>query len=88
MSHNPLLIVELRALEPVDGWSRSEHTGRACAVCPCGLNTGFIDKAEAGDAYRKHQPKGSTSIRCKLQLAPDNTFEDMIRRALKRPGQN
>jgi hypothetical protein len=52
--HATQLIAEIRALPPEDGWSRFEQTGRACAVCPCGLNTGFVDTSHAIAAYRSH----------------------------------
>lgn len=54
MIHQPHLTAELRELPPEDGWACHEATGRACAVCPCGLNTGFIDKGEAARTYAEH----------------------------------
>lgn len=53
--HEPHLVPEIRTLAPDEnGWARHEKTGRACAVCPCGLNTGFVDSRQATDAYRSH----------------------------------
>ena len=54
MLHKPYLIAERRELEPRDGWARSEPTGRATTVCACGLNTGFIDTADAAAAFAEH----------------------------------
>lgn len=57
--HAARLIPEIRTLTPdADGWARHEKTGRACAVCPCGLNTGFVDSGQASDAYRAHTAPG------------------------------
>ena len=47
MRHQPTLIPELRSLPPKDGWACYEQTGRAAAVCQCGLNTGFINTRDA-----------------------------------------
>jgi hypothetical protein len=54
MIHHPTLVAEVRDLPPEDGWARHESTGRACVVCPCGLNTGFIGRAEAFPAFKDH----------------------------------
>lgn len=54
MLHRLLIVAELQEKKPVDGWAQYETTGRACVVCPCGLNTGFIDKTEAAQQYREH----------------------------------
>ncbi|MFH9269203.1 hypothetical protein ACH4KN_33870 [Streptomyces sp. NPDC017546] len=60
MLHEPLIVAEIRELDPEDGWTRFEATGRACVVCPCGLNTDFIDKAEAAQQYRDHAQASPT----------------------------
>jgi len=54
MLHQPLIVAEIREIDPADGWAQYEATGRACVVCPCGLNTGFTGKAEAAQQYRDH----------------------------------
>lgn len=54
MLHQLLIVAEIRELDPEDGWARHEATGRACVVCPCGLNTGFIQKTDAAQQYREH----------------------------------
>lgn len=67
MLHRLLIVAELQSEEPTsDGWAQYEATGRACVVCPCGLNTGFIDKTEAAQQYREHsqanQPPAAVRI--------------------------
>ncbi|MGW3711419.1 hypothetical protein ACWDN6_14885 [Streptomyces albogriseolus] len=53
--HQALIVVEIQQADPdPDGWIQVQATGRACIVCPCGLNTGFIDKAEAAQQHRDH----------------------------------
>jgi len=52
--HNPHVEAETRELPPIDGWVRVEHTGRARATCPCGLDTGFIPTQEAWDIAASH----------------------------------
>ncbi len=52
--HHTQLITELRELPPEDGWLRAEGTGRACLVCTCGLNTGWIPKTDASSQARTH----------------------------------
>ncbi|MEU8531582.1 hypothetical protein [Streptomyces parvulus] len=53
--HATQLIAEIRTLTPDDeGWARHERTGRACAVCPCGLDTGFVTATQAAAAFRTH----------------------------------
>lgn len=47
-------IPEVRESAPIGDWKAYEATGRACVVCPCGLNTGFINKDEALQAYKDH----------------------------------
>ncbi|RMB81288.1 hypothetical protein [Streptomyces shenzhenensis] len=54
MLHRLLIVAELQEKEPDDGWAQYQTTGRACVVCPCGFNTGFIPKAEAASQYRAH----------------------------------
>lgn len=54
MPHQPHLIPELRDLPPEEGWARCEPTGRACVVCQCGLNTGFIDARDACQQFSGH----------------------------------
>ncbi|MFK4797799.1 hypothetical protein ACI3K5_03785 [Streptomyces sp. MPA0124] len=54
MPHQPHLIPELRDLPPEDGWPRAEATGRACTICQCGLNTGFVDSSEAIQSFNAH----------------------------------
>ena len=54
MLHQTLIVAEVRELAPADGWAQYEATGRACVVCPCGLNTGFTDKTDAAQQYREH----------------------------------
>lgn len=54
MIHKPRTVAEIRDLPPENGWARVESTGRACTVCCCGLNTGFIDKPEARHIARQH----------------------------------
>ncbi|MEV5131034.1 hypothetical protein AB0K87_11075 [Streptomyces sp. NPDC053705] len=45
---------ETRELLPVNGWRRYEATGKSCATCPCGLNTGYIPTADAWATARTH----------------------------------
>lgn len=53
--HRPLKVAEVRPLSPTaDGWTRREPTGRAVVVCPCGLDTGFIDDRDATDQLNNH----------------------------------
>lgn len=54
MIHKPSLVTEVRELPPEGGWARYEHTGRACVVCPCGLNTGWVVQRHAGALYTAH----------------------------------
>jgi hypothetical protein len=54
MLHRLLIVAELRQPQTDEQWAQYEPTGRACVVCPCGLNTGFIDKTEAAQQYRDH----------------------------------
>ncbi|MET8824775.1 hypothetical protein ABZX40_17895 [Streptomyces sp. NPDC004610] len=61
--HTPQITNEIRELAPVDGWASYEATGRACVVCPCGLNTGFIDKTTAAEVYREHPRTGTDRTR-------------------------
>lgn len=61
--HDLSIITEIRDLAPTDdGWAQYEPTGRACTVCTCGLNTGFVDKAEAGRVFDEHTPKARTPL--------------------------
>lgn len=64
MLHQVHLINEVRALPPQDGWARHETTGRACAICPCGLNSGFINAREACRQFNDHaqENEGATSL--------------------------
>lgn len=59
MDHRIVAIAEIRDLEPEAGWARSEKTGRACIVCLCGLNSGFIPAQEATDIGRAHAHDGA-----------------------------
>lgn len=55
MLHQALIVVEIQQADPdPNGWIQVQATGRACIVCPCGLNTGFIDKTEAAQQHRDH----------------------------------
>jgi hypothetical protein len=54
MEHKPNVQAETRDLPPVDGWRRVEHTGRARATCPCGLDTQYIPTTQATAAARSH----------------------------------
>lgn len=79
--HSTRIVAEVRELEPEDGWARYEATGRACVVCPCGLNTGFVDKDTAATVYREHTPAGQ-----KISITVgggDKVMRDMIRRVGK-----
>lgn len=66
MLHRLLIVAELQGKEPDGNWAQYEATGRACIVCPCGLNTGFIDKIEAAQQYREHadvnQPRAAVRV--------------------------
>lgn len=66
MLHRLLIVAELRQTQPDGQWAQYEATGRACIVCPCGLNTGFTDKNEAAQQYRDHahtnQPPAAVRI--------------------------
>ena len=79
--HSPQIVVELRDLPPENGWACYERTGRACVVCPCGLDTGFIDKSAAIDAYRGHVPAGQ---KISITLGGgDEQMRDTIRRIVQ-----
>jgi hypothetical protein len=82
--HHPTLVQEIRDLAPTDdGWAQREPTGRACTVCPCGLDTGFIDKAEASRVYAEHAPASRL-----VRITPDATGADeALARSLKRLGK-
>ncbi len=54
MLHRTHFITELRELPHEDGWLRAEGTGRACLVCSCGLNTGWIPRRKADQLRRQH----------------------------------
>ncbi|MBP5862797.1 hypothetical protein QBA57_21380 [Streptomyces scabiei] len=74
MIHRPTLVSEIRELPPENGWACFEATGRACAVCHCGLNTGFVDKAEALHAAKRHHVPG---IREAGPIGPEPTKVDV-----------
>jgi hypothetical protein len=52
--HRLLIVAELTSDQPDGEWAQYRATGRACIVCPCGLNTGFVTKDEAAQLYREH----------------------------------
>lgn len=64
MLHSVQIINEIRELPPENGTAQYEATGRACAVCPCGLNTGFIKAREACQQFNSHaqENEGTTSL--------------------------
>lgn len=80
MIHRPILVAEIRELPPEDGWACYEGTGRACLVCACGTNTGFVAKADAGRAAREHpgaEPEDAyTELRAKLTSAVGNVLDE------------
>ncbi|MDG9705556.1 hypothetical protein [Streptomyces sp. DH37] len=82
--HRPTLVNEIRDLAPTeDGWAQHEPTGRACTVCTCGLDTGFVDKAEASRAYAEHAPAGQI-----VRITPDASGADeALARSLKQLGK-
>lgn len=84
--HSTVLMNEIRELEPSeDGWARYEATGRACAVCPCGLNTGFTHRADAVRLYREHTSAGQTvHVRLTAPEGSDAQLAERIRRMVRR----
>jgi len=67
MLHSMILVAGLQQKPGPDGeWAEYEPTGYAAIVCPCGLSTGFIEKADAAEQYREHAqenaPTGSVRI--------------------------
>lgn len=78
MLHRPVLLAERRELEPRDGWARSEPTGRATTVCACGLNTGFIDTAEAAATFAEH-PKPPEPVTVEPDTPQPNLLQVDIR---------
>lgn len=54
-THPANVQAETRDLPPADGWRQVEHTGRARATCPCGLDTGYVPTREAGAAAQAHR---------------------------------
>ncbi|MER7799013.1 hypothetical protein ABTX71_01645 [Streptomyces parvulus] len=53
--HSLFIVAEIHEAEPTqNGWAQYAATGRACVVCPCGLDTGFIETAKAAGRYREH----------------------------------
>lgn len=70
MVHRPLVVAEIRELPPQDGWACYERTGRACLVCHCGLNTGFIDKAETARLAQQHRTRKDTPCVRSPRLPP------------------
>jgi hypothetical protein len=53
--HTPSITKQLREQDPVDGWAVYDDTRTATVVCHCGLNTGWIDIAEAAALWRDHR---------------------------------
>ncbi|MCY0926900.1 hypothetical protein OTB20_11935 [Streptomyces sp. H27-H1] len=87
MEHHIVAVAEVRDLEPEDGWVRSEKTGRACIVCPCGLNTGFVTLQEAHDTGRAHAHDGpfARPVTFTVQLeGAGEVLAETIKRALDR----
>jgi hypothetical protein len=86
--HRPQLVAELRELPPEDGWARSEATGRACLVCPCGTNTGFTDQDTAAQQYVDHpQPAAKTPdpLQVDVRLVDvGSEFINTVRRMIRR----
>ena len=80
--HHATITAEVRELEPTsDGWAQHEATGRACVVCPCGLNTGFIANSAVVDAYREHvRPGQKISI---TLTGGHQDLRDMIRQIVQ-----
>lgn len=53
--HGAQITFEIRSTgTDADGWQMFEPTGLACAVCPCGEVTGFIEKQDALQVYKDH----------------------------------
>lgn len=87
MEHRIVAVAEVRDLEPEAGWVRSEKTGRACIVCPCGLNTGFVSIQEAHDTGRAHAHNDAfpRPVTFTIQLeGADEVLAETIKRALGR----
>lgn len=87
MDHHVIVVTEMRDLEPEDGWARSEKTGRACVVCPCGLDTGFVPLAEAstlGQAH-VHGARFPRPVTFTLQLeGADRVLAETVKQALRK----
>ncbi|GHI91289.1 hypothetical protein [Streptomyces olivaceus] len=81
MLHHLLIVAELREIAPQTEWAEHEATGRACVVCPCGLNTGFTDRDEAAVQYREHaqanQPVSAVRIHPEIGPAAE-VLQDML----------
>jgi hypothetical protein len=75
MLHQVHLVNELRELPPQDGWARHEATGRACVVCPCGLNTGFINAREACQQFNSHALENEGNASLASQSEPSVTMD-------------
>lgn len=71
MLHSMILVAGLQQKPDTNGeWAEYEATGYAAIVCPCGLDTGFVEKTDAAEQYREHAkanaPTGS------VQIHPEN----------------
>lgn len=85
MDHRVAVITEIRDLEPEAGWTRAEKTGRACAACTCGLDTGLTGLEEAISIGRGHVYEGPIprpfTFTIRLEDA-DEALAETIRAAL------
>lgn len=82
--HRPTIVTEIREVPSKNSWAAYKPTGRACVVCPCGLNTGFIASHAAGRTLANHvHPRQTIEIHLRpTDLATSIT--DAIRRAHRR----
>ncbi|MEV0639029.1 hypothetical protein AB0I77_29615 [Streptomyces sp. NPDC050619] len=52
--HHVTIARQVQTLPPQDGWACQETTNHGWATCPCGFNTGLVDKTEAGRLGYQH----------------------------------